>query len=62
VVAFASRGEGTRIDLAIWDPNEPARPGVITYDAANRRFWATRVFATRPQWIRVFRMYYSPLL
>ena len=62
VVAFASRGDGARVDLAIWDPNEPARPGVITYDAANRRFWATRVFATRPQWIRVFRMYYSPLL
>jgi hypothetical protein len=62
VVAFASRGDGARVDLAIWDPNEPARPGVITYDAANRRFWATRVFATRPQWIRVFRMFYSPLL
>ena len=62
VVVFASRGDGTRVDLAVWDPNEPARPGVITYDAAHRRFWATRMFATRPQWIRVFRMYYSPLL
>ena len=62
VVAFASRGDGPRVDLAIWDPNDPSRPGVITYDTANRRFWATRVFATRPQWIRVFRMYYSPLL
>ena len=62
VVVFASRGDGARVDLAVWDPNEPARPGVITYDAAHGRFWATRVFATRPQWIRVFRMYYSPLL
>ena len=59
VVVFAARGDGTRVDLAIWDPNEPARPGVITFDAERGTFWATRVYATRPQPIRVFRMYYS---
>jgi hypothetical protein len=62
VVAFASRGDGTRVDLDVWDPNEPARPGVITFDVGLGAFWATRVYATRPQPIRVFRMYYSPLL
>ena len=62
VVAFASRGHGEGVDLAIWDPNEPGRPGVITFDRAHGTFWATRVYATRPQAIRVFRMYYSPLL
>ena len=62
VVVFASRVHGARVDLAIWDPNEPARPGVITFDGARGTFWATRVYATRPQGIRVFRMYYSPLL
>jgi hypothetical protein len=62
VVAFASRAHGEGVDLAIWDPNEPARPGVITFDRARGTFWATRVYATRPQAIRVFRMYYSPLL
>jgi len=62
VVVFASRGHGEGVDLAIWDPNEPARPGVITFDRARGTFWATRVYATRPQAIRVFRMYYSPLL
>ena len=62
VVVFASRRDGARVDLAIWDPNEPARPGVITFDGARREFWATRVYATRPQAIRVFRMYHSPLL
>ena len=62
VVAFASRTNGAGIELSIWDPNEPARPGIITFDTAARRFWSTRVYATRPQVIRVFRMYYSPVL
>jgi hypothetical protein len=62
VVVFAARSDATRVDLAIWDPNEPARPGVITFDGARGTFWATRVYATRPQPIRVFRMYHSPLL
>ena len=62
VVVFASRGHGEGVDLAIWDPNEPGRPGVITFDRARGTFWATRLYATRPQAIRVFRMYYSPLL
>jgi len=35
---------------------------VITFDRVSGTFWATRVYATRPQAIRVFRMYYSPLL
>jgi hypothetical protein len=62
VVAFASRVTEAGVELAIWDPNEPERPGVITFDSARGQFWATRVFATRPGAIRVFRMYYSPLL
>ena len=62
VVVFASRAHGEEVDLAIWDPNEPGRPGVITFDRRRGTFWATRVYATRPQAIRVFRMYYSPLL
>jgi hypothetical protein len=61
VVAFASRASGESVELSIWDPNEPERAGVITFDPA-RGFWATRVFATRPGAIRVFRMYYSPFL
>jgi len=61
VVAFASRPSGAGVELSIWDPNEPARPGVITFDA-ERGFWATRFFATRPGPIRVFRMYHSPWL
>ena len=59
VVAFASRPNGAGVELMIWDPNEPARPGVITFDST-RGFWATRLYATRPGPIRVFRMYDSP--
>jgi hypothetical protein len=62
VVAFAARDTEAGVDLAIWDPNEPARPGTITFDAVHQRFWATRVYATRPGPIRMFRMAYSPLL
>jgi hypothetical protein len=62
VVAFASRVNGRGVELAIWDPNEPARPGLITFDPTRSHFWATRVYATRPGVIRLFRMYYSPLL
>ena len=61
VVAFASRANGSSVELMISDPNEPARPGVITFDGT-RGFWATRVYATRPGPIRVFRMYYSAWL
>jgi hypothetical protein len=62
VVVFAAHARGDAVDLAVWDPNEPARPGVITFEGARGAFWATRVYATRPQVIRVFRMYHSPLL
>jgi hypothetical protein len=62
VVAFASRANGTGVELTIWDPNEPERAGTITFDPIHRQFWATRVYATRPGAIRVFRMYQSALL
>jgi hypothetical protein len=62
VIAFASRANGGGTELVTWDPNEPERPGAITYDAGAGTFWATHVYETRPGPIRVFRMYYSALL
>lgn len=59
VVAYAYRPTAGGVDLTVWDPNDPAEPGVITFDRAASRFWATRVYDTRPGLIRVFRMYYS---
>ncbi len=62
VVAFASSDSSTTIDFAVWDPNDPEAPGVVTFDRQARRFWATRLYDTEPGVIRAFRMYYSRLL
>jgi hypothetical protein len=62
VVAYAYRATDAGVDFTVYDPNDPAEPGTITFDRAARRFWATRVYDTRPGEIRAFRMYYSPLL
>jgi hypothetical protein len=50
------------VEFAVYDPNDPSTPGRITFDRAERRFVATRVFDTRPGPIRAFRMYYWALL
>lgn len=62
VVTYAYRRAGPNVELTVWDPNNPDGPGLITFDATQRRFWATDVYDTRPGPIRVFRMYYSWLL
>jgi hypothetical protein len=59
VVAYGYRAKPDGFDLEVWDPNDPASPGIVTFDAAHQRFWATRVYDTEPGTIRVFRMYYS---
>jgi len=59
VVAFESRDRGATVDFVVWDPNDPAAPGIVTFDRDAGRFWATRVYDTEPGAIRVFRMYYS---
>ena len=59
VVAFGYRRQETGVDLAVWDPNDPGALGTVTFDGAQQRFWATRVYDTEPGAIRVFRMYYS---
>jgi hypothetical protein len=62
VVAYAYAEGATGIDFTVYDPNDIDRPGIITFDRAARRFWATQLPFTRPGRIRAFRMYYSPLL
>jgi hypothetical protein len=62
VVAYGVTDHADRVDFAVWDPNEPAAPGTVTFDRIAQRFWATNVYATRPGVIRVFRMYHHPLL
>ncbi len=62
VVAFAYRDTQEDRVFDVWDPNDPAAPGTLTFERAERRFWATGIYDTRPGPIRVFRMYYSWLL
>jgi hypothetical protein len=62
VVAYLATDRADRVDFSVWDPNEPAAPGTVTFDRIAQRFWATDVYATRPGPIRVFRMYHSPIL
>lgn len=62
VVAFAAHDTGAGIDFSVSDPNDPSKPGVLTWRRATGRFWATHVYDTEPGDIRVFRMYFSRLL
>ena len=62
VVAYRADDRADRVDFTVWDPNEPAEPGTVTFDRIAQRFRATAVYATRPGPIQVFRMYHSPLL
>ena len=62
VVAYDYRIVEGRVEFAVYDPNEPGRPGVISFQQDARRFWATRLFDTNPGLIRAFRMYHTPLL
>jgi hypothetical protein len=62
VVAYSYRASEAGIDFTVYDPNDINRPGVITFERASRRFWATSLPFTRPGRIRAFRMYYSLLL
>lgn len=62
LVAYTYRVSGTVVDFTVYDPNEPDRPGTITFQAGEETFWATRMFNTRPGHLRVFRMYFSRFL
>lgn len=48
--------------FTVYDPNDPREPGRVTFDRAERRFEATRLYDTNPGPIRAFRMYYWALL
>jgi hypothetical protein len=62
IVAYGYRVADDGVELSVWDPNDPAAPGVVRFDERRERFIATRVYDTGVGPIRVFRMYYSWLL
>jgi hypothetical protein len=59
VVVYGYRAEPGGLALSVWDPNDPSSPGTVTFETAQQRFWATRVYDTEQGPIRAFRMYYS---
>jgi hypothetical protein len=63
VVAYAYHLDpGGNVVFTVYDPNDPHEPGLVTFDRAERRFEASRLYDTHPGPIRAFRMYYSALL
>ena len=63
VIAYDYRiYEGRFLEFIVYDPNEPAEPGWVAFDRAERRFFASGVYDTEPGEIRAFRMYYYPHL
>jgi hypothetical protein len=62
VVAYEFRESAVGIEFLVWDPNDPAAPGRMTFDRRRSRFLATGLYDTEPGPIRVFRMYHSPWL
>lgn len=63
VLAYDHRvADDGAVEFIVYDPNDPARPGVIRFDRTVRRFWSTRVWDTSVGPIRAFRMYYGPFL
>ena len=62
VVAFGYRPGPQGMEFVVWDPNDPAEPGVMTFDSEAGRFRASHIYDTEPGLIRAFRMYYSWLL
>ena len=62
VVAYGYRAGPRGVEFEVWDPNDPQRPGVMTFESDRGRFEATRLFDTVPGPIRAFRMSHSWLL
>jgi hypothetical protein len=63
VVAYGYRLDAAgNILFSVYDPNDPAEPGRVTFDRAARRFEASRLYDTEQGPIRAFRMYYWALL
>lgn len=63
VLAYGYALDATgNVRFTVYDPNDPAEPGRITFDRTARRFEASRLHDTEQGPIRAFRMYYWALL
>jgi hypothetical protein len=63
VLAFDLAATGPdAVDLVVYDPNDPAAPGVIRYDPAAARFRPVRLLGVDVPAFRAFRLYCSPFV
>jgi len=49
------------VDFAVFDPNDPSRPGVARFDPQVRRFRPAPLCGVAVPHFRAFRQYCSPL-
>ena len=63
VLAFDFRAnDPDAVDFSVYDPNDPAVPGVIRFDRRERRYRPAPLCGVDVPYLRAFRMYCSPLL
>jgi hypothetical protein len=63
VLAFDFRtSDPDAVDFSVYDPNDPAVPGVIRFDRRERRYRPASLCGVDVPYLRAFRMYCSPLL
>lgn len=63
VLVFDYRvNEPNTVDFIVFDPNDPAVPGVVRFDRLDRRYRPAPLCGVNVPHFRAFRMYCSPLL
>ena len=62
VLAFDYQASGPdTVDFVVYDPNDPAGPGVVRFDRRDERFHPAPLCGVVVPRFRAFRQYYSPL-
>jgi hypothetical protein len=54
--------EPDAVDFIVYDPNDPTVPGVIRFDRRERRYRPAPLCGVDVPYLKVFRMYCSPLI
>ncbi len=61
VLAFDYRAAGAdAVDFIVYDPNDPAAPGIVRFDPRDERFHPAPLCGVSVPYFRAFRQYYSP--
>jgi hypothetical protein len=60
--AYSAEGDGDTVDFAVFDPNDPGRPGRVRFDRRIGRFRPAPLCGVDVPHFRAFRQYCSPLI